>query len=81
LTLVVLSFCESGWYAPLALNRDEGKGVHALRPWDIIFHRPDGVEASPANLQLRPMMAMGSVAQSGLLEPRPSVLPMVSGEC
>lgn len=45
------------------LNLEEGISDHALLPSANIFHSLSGLVASPANLQLIPIIAMGSLAQ------------------
>jgi hypothetical protein len=64
----------SGWKKPFTLNLDEGTSDQAFLPSTSILHSPSGLLASPANLQLRPMMAMGSLAGS---VPMPSMVCMV----
>jgi hypothetical protein len=64
----------SGWKKPFTLNLDEGTSDQAFLPSTSILHSSSGLLASPANLQLRPMMAMGSLAGS---VPMPSMVCMV----
>lgn len=45
------------------LNLEEGISDHALLPSANIFHNLSGLVASPANLQLMPIIAIGSLAQ------------------
>jgi len=51
------------------LNLEDGISVQALLPSANILQSFSGLVASPANLQLKPMMAMGSFAQSLLVLP------------
>ena len=60
----------------MGLNRVSGSSDQALRPSASIVHRFSALLASPANLQLKPMIAMGSVAGSGC-EGVLSMLPIV----
>lgn len=60
----LLTFSGFGWYAPVAQNLDEGTSNQAVLPLVSNLHRFSGLLASPANLQLRPMMATGSFAES-----------------